>query len=152
MNRRVAPGHPKKFAFVDKEPEPAFEEEPRLQEFLRDASRSGNPTEEEIGFLRKLRFKGKRPAPLYYYRELQNLRDPFIFAPRSRIGVRRNSEVAGPVPGITTRKQRRRAIADPLEVSPSANLMDRNPFNLTRLPVADYHCRSYTETRWLRIR
>jgi len=28
-----------------------------------------------------LRFKGKRPTPLYYYRELQNLRDPLHFAP-----------------------------------------------------------------------
>src|SRR5215472_2905851 len=79
LNRRVAPGHPKKFAFVEKEPDPAFEEEPGLQEFLRDASFSGNPTEEEIGFLRKLRFKGKTPTPLYYYRELQNLRDPLHF-------------------------------------------------------------------------
>jgi hypothetical protein len=26
-----------------------------------------------------LRFKEKRPGPLYYYRELQNLRDPLHF-------------------------------------------------------------------------
>jgi hypothetical protein len=26
-----------------------------------------------------LRFKGKRPTPLYYYRALQNLRDPLHF-------------------------------------------------------------------------
>jgi len=79
LNRRVAPGHPKKFAFVDKEPEPTFDEEPGLKEFLGNPSLSGDATEEEIGFLRKLRFKGKTPTPLYYYRELQSLRDPLHF-------------------------------------------------------------------------
>ncbi len=51
----------------------------RTQRFLRDSSLSGGATEEEIEFLKKLRFKGKRPTPLYYYRELQNLRDPLHF-------------------------------------------------------------------------
>jgi transcriptional regulator with XRE-family HTH domain len=79
LNRRVAPGHPKKFEFVEKEPEPASDEEPGLKEFLDDASLSGDATEEEIEFLKRLRFKERRPAPLYYYRELQNLRDPLHF-------------------------------------------------------------------------
>ncbi len=81
LNRRVAPGHPKKFEFVEKEPEPAFKEEPGLTGFLQDVSLSGDATREEIEFLRKLSFKGKRPTPLYYYRELQNLRDPLHFRP-----------------------------------------------------------------------
>jgi transcriptional regulator with XRE-family HTH domain len=79
LNRRVAPGQPKKFEFVEKEPEPTFEREPGLARFLRDASLSGSATEEEIEFLKQLRFKGKRPTPLYYYRELQSLRDPLHF-------------------------------------------------------------------------
>jgi transcriptional regulator with XRE-family HTH domain len=79
LNRRVAPGHPKKFEFVEKEPDPAFDREPGLTKFLQDASLSGNATEEEIEFLKRLRFKGKRPTALYYYRELQNLRDPLHF-------------------------------------------------------------------------
>ena len=79
LNRRVAPGHPKRFEFVEKAPDQPSEEEPGLKEFLRDASLSGNATQEEIEFLKQLRFKGKRPAPLYYYRELQNLRDPLHF-------------------------------------------------------------------------
>lgn len=79
LNRRVAPGHPKKFEFVERKPDPPFDEEPGFREFLQDASLSGNATEEEIGFLKKLQFKGKRPTPLYYYRELQNLRDPLHF-------------------------------------------------------------------------
>ncbi len=82
LNRRVAPGQPKRFEFMEKEPEPAFEEEPAFKEFLHDASLRGDATEDEIEFLRKLRFKGKRPTPLYYYRELQNLRDPLHFRQR----------------------------------------------------------------------
>jgi transcriptional regulator with XRE-family HTH domain len=79
LNRRVAPGDPKKFEFVEKEPETAFKQEPGFIKFLQDTSLSGGATPEEIKFLEKLRFKGKRPTPLYYYRELQNLRDPLHF-------------------------------------------------------------------------
>ena len=78
LNRRLAPGHPKKFEFVEREPDQP-EEEPGLKEFLRDPALSGDATDEEIDFLKRLRFKGKRPTPLYYYRELQNLRDPVHF-------------------------------------------------------------------------
>ena len=79
LNHRVAPGDPKKFEFVEKRPEPTFDDEPGLKEFLRDTSLSGDAMEEEIEFLMKLRFKAKRPTALYYYRELQNLRDPLHF-------------------------------------------------------------------------
>jgi len=79
LNRRLAPGPPKKFGFVEREPEQPFDEEPGLKDFLRDPSLSGDATEEEIAFLKKLRFGRKRPAPLYYYRELQNLRDRLNF-------------------------------------------------------------------------
>ncbi len=81
LNHRVAPGQPKKFEFVEREPDQGINGEPGLKEFLRNPSLSGDATEEEIEFLRKLRFSGKRPAPLYYYRELQNLRDPLHFRP-----------------------------------------------------------------------
>ena len=79
LNRRVAPGHLKKFEFVEREPGKPLDEEPGFKKFLQDTSLSGGATGEEIEFLRKLRFKKKRPAPLYYYRELQNLRDPLHF-------------------------------------------------------------------------
>ncbi len=79
LNRRLALEYAKKFEFVERESDLPFEEEPGLKEFLRDRSLSGEATEEEIEFLKKLRFKGKRPTPLYYYRELQNLRDPLHF-------------------------------------------------------------------------
>ena len=79
LNRRVAPGEPKKFAFVEKQPESNCEEEPALKEFLDLAPLGGNVTEEEIEYLKRLRFKGRHPTPLFYYRELQNLRDPLHF-------------------------------------------------------------------------
>src|SRR6266849_4332772 len=79
LNRRLAPGPLKKFGFVEREPDQPFGEEPGLKDFLQDPSLSGDATEEEIAFLKKLRFGRKRPTPLYYYRELQNLRDPLHF-------------------------------------------------------------------------
>ena len=79
LSHRVASRHRRRFEFVESETEPAFAEEPGFREFLEDSSLSGDATKDEIDFLRKLRFKGKRPAPLYYYRELQNLRDPLHF-------------------------------------------------------------------------
>jgi hypothetical protein len=62
-----------------REPEQPFEVEPGLEEFLKDTSLSGDASEEEVEFLKRLKFKERRPAPLYYYRELQNLRDPLHF-------------------------------------------------------------------------
>ncbi|MFY9530695.1 MAG: hypothetical protein WBC04_11035, partial [Candidatus Acidiferrales bacterium] len=82
LNRRLVPGHPTKFEFVEREPDQTSEEEAGLKEFLRDASLSGGATPDEIKFLKKLRFNGKRPTPLYYYRELQSLRDPLHFQSR----------------------------------------------------------------------
>ncbi len=82
LNHRVVSEHVKKLEFVEKEPDQPFEEEPGLKKFLNDARLSSDASKEEIAFLRKLRFKTKRPTPLYYYRELQNLRDPLHFRTR----------------------------------------------------------------------
>jgi len=79
LNHRVAPGQRKKIEFVEREPDQAFDEEPGLKEFRRNPSLSADTTEEKIECLRKLRFRRKRPTPRYYYRELQNLRDPLHF-------------------------------------------------------------------------
>jgi len=79
LNRRLARGHSRRFAFVETEPEQPVGDHPGLKEFLEHASLSGDVTQEEIEFLKRLRVKGKRPTPLYYYRELQNLRDPLHF-------------------------------------------------------------------------
>jgi transcriptional regulator with XRE-family HTH domain len=79
LNRRLVPGEPKRFEFVEREADGKFGGEPGLEEFLADTSLSGNATDEEIEFLKRLRFKGRRPTPMYYYRELQSLRDPLHF-------------------------------------------------------------------------
>jgi transcriptional regulator with XRE-family HTH domain len=79
LNRRLAPEHLKKIEFVERKPSGTIDSEPGLQAFLRDPSLSGNVTAEEIEFLKALKFTRKRPTSLYYYRELQNLRDPLHF-------------------------------------------------------------------------
>ena len=79
LNRRFSPGHSKRFEFVETEPTQPSGGEPGLNAFLKNGSLSENVTQEEIEFLKRLRFKGRRPTPLYYYRELQNLRDPLHF-------------------------------------------------------------------------
>jgi len=80
LNRRIAREYVRKFEFVERSAARQLEEEPGLQAFLKDRSLSGNATTEEIEFLKQLRFKdSRRPTALYYYRELQNLRDPMHF-------------------------------------------------------------------------
>src|SRR5882672_4498057 len=82
LSRRVAREPLKKFDFIERGPETQPIDEPGLKEFLKDTALGGSATGEEIEFLKKLRFQGKRPTALYYYRELQSLRDPLHFAPR----------------------------------------------------------------------
>jgi transcriptional regulator with XRE-family HTH domain len=79
LNHSVVPGQARRFAFVEREAEQPVSEEPGLQEFLLDPSLSGTATAEEVQFLKRLKFQGRRPTPLYYYRELQSLRDPLHF-------------------------------------------------------------------------
>jgi hypothetical protein len=79
LNRRLAPGRIKRFEFIERESEDGNTLDPGLEQFLKDSSLSGDITETEIEFLMRLKLNGRRPSPLYYYRELQNLRDPLHF-------------------------------------------------------------------------
>lgn len=79
LNWRVTAGPSTKFEFVESEAVQDSEGQPGFKEFLRDVSLSGDATDDEIKFLKKLSLRGRRPNPLYYYRELQNLRDPLHF-------------------------------------------------------------------------
>jgi transcriptional regulator with XRE-family HTH domain len=83
LNRRIASGDPRRFAFVETGPDQP-EVEPGFKEFLNDSSLSGTATKEELELLKNLRFNGKRPTPIYYYRELQSLRDPLHFRTENR--------------------------------------------------------------------
>jgi transcriptional regulator with XRE-family HTH domain len=79
LNRRLAPGHSRRLEFVERSLDEPVDEEPGLEDFLRDRCLSSGITEEEVTFLKSMRFQGKRPTSLYYYRALQNLRDPLHF-------------------------------------------------------------------------
>lgn len=81
LNQRLARSHLKRLEFREEEPKVETSVEPGLTDFLNDAKLSVGITEEEAEFLKRLRFDARRPSPLYYYRELQNLRDPLNFFP-----------------------------------------------------------------------
>ena len=83
LNRRIASGDPRRFEFVETGPDQP-EVEPGFKEFLNDSSLSGTATKEELELLKNLRFNGKRPTSIYYYRELQSLRDPLHFRAENR--------------------------------------------------------------------
>ena len=95
LNRRLTSGHTMRFAFVEQGTTPPVGEEPGLQAFLRDASLRGDASAEEIMFLRKLTFTQQRPTPLYYYRALQNLRDPIHFRAETTSSTRRGRDDVG---------------------------------------------------------
>jgi len=95
LNRRLSSAYLKKLEFVEKEADLPPQEEPGLGEFLRNSSMSGDATEEEIAFLQGLRFKALRPTALYYYRELQNLRDPLSFRETSVAPLHKYGDAGG---------------------------------------------------------
>jgi transcriptional regulator with XRE-family HTH domain len=80
LSAQFAAGGLKRFEFAEQEPRQPVAIEPGLARFLSDQSLSGDATAEEIEFLKALKFRGKQPSPIYYYRELQNLRDPLHFS------------------------------------------------------------------------
>ncbi|MEP6961668.1 MAG: helix-turn-helix transcriptional regulator [Acidobacteriota bacterium] len=81
LHKQFTGARRKRFEFAEQTAPEPNDAEPGLQQFLRDPALSGDATPAEIGFLKALRFQGRRPSPIYYYRELQNLRDPLHFPP-----------------------------------------------------------------------
>ena len=79
LNPGMGLGRLRRFEFVEREMEDVPGVESGLEDFLQDKRLSGDINEEEIEFLQRLRFREKRPLAMYYYRELQNLRDPVHF-------------------------------------------------------------------------
>jgi hypothetical protein len=77
----VADPH-RRFTFIESRPDGDSGEEPGLAALLTDPLLGADVTEEELRLLRLLRHQrpsGRRPNKLYYYRALQNLRDPLHF-------------------------------------------------------------------------
>jgi transcriptional regulator with XRE-family HTH domain len=100
LNRRLIAGHARRVEFVEKEVE-RKDEEPGLKKFLKFEGVRGDITEDEIEFLRKLKFKGKQPTALYYYRELQSLRDPLHFrTPTVRNGSKKQGGQSQPLGSV----------------------------------------------------
>ena len=106
LNRRLTRRHVKKLEFREAEPEPSFEIQPSLMEFLDDPELSAGITDDETAFLKSLSCDGKRPSLLYYYRELQNLRDPLNFLPLS---IRKRREVERKTSATKSRVRRQTA-------------------------------------------
>ncbi len=82
LNGRLSPVKQVNVQFVERDD--VAEVERGFEEFVGTPELRGDATEEELEFLRSLRFKRRRPTAVYYYRELQNLRDPLHF--RERLG------------------------------------------------------------------
>jgi transcriptional regulator with XRE-family HTH domain len=93
LNRRLASKQLMEFRFVETDSAASAEEEPGFKEFLHDSAMSGGATAEELEFLANLRFGGMRPTPLYYYRELQSLRDPLHFLESTGATMHKRREV-----------------------------------------------------------
>jgi hypothetical protein len=81
LNGRLLKAGTKRFEFAERPAESVDDMEPGFKEFLADPTLNRDATEKEKEILKRLRFNGRRPTALYYYRELQSLRDPLHFAP-----------------------------------------------------------------------
>lgn len=82
LNRELVETPHRTFAFVERDPAADSDPDAGLAEFLGDPRLAGDVTEEELRLLRCQRFNGRKPSKLYYYRALQNLRDPLHFGER----------------------------------------------------------------------
>lgn len=109
LNKGLAATEFLKFQFVETGGAPSFEEEPGLEEFMGNAVLSGDATSEEVEFLKSLRFRLKRPSALYYYRELQSLRDPLHF-PESGGAAMRKHRDANEIEKLLQMESRKSAI------------------------------------------
>jgi hypothetical protein len=79
LNRSLVADPRRTFSFVESAPTGDSSLKPGLADFLNDPQLSGDVTEEEIQILQRQRFGGRRPNKLFFYRALQNLRDPLHF-------------------------------------------------------------------------
>lgn len=73
-------GVTRRFEFREEVEEKPTPDEAGLKAFLRDTRLSAGITPEEIGILRSIRLP-RRATGIFYYRILQNLRDPLNFKP-----------------------------------------------------------------------
>jgi transcriptional regulator with XRE-family HTH domain len=79
LNRTLTNRHKARIEFTESDSEASGGLEQGFEEFLKDRTLSRDATSEEVEILRRLRIKGRAPTAMYYYRELQSLRDPLNF-------------------------------------------------------------------------
>lgn len=123
LNRLLSPFPKVHFQFVERRRHGSSQAEPGFDEFMKLTDLSVDATEEEIEFLRNLKFEHKRPTPLYYYRELQNLRDPLSFSASSspRLRKRRDGDTAKKRRQFESRKRALRRWVKNLVNTPKLN-------------------------------
>jgi transcriptional regulator with XRE-family HTH domain len=92
LNRLLSPVQEVHFHFVERQGGAGSQAESGFSEFLGLPDLSGDATEEEIEFLGSLKFKQQRPTALFYYRALQNLRDPLNFRNSSTLRVQKRGD------------------------------------------------------------
>ncbi|MGH7466453.1 MAG: helix-turn-helix domain-containing protein [Longimicrobiales bacterium] len=83
LNDPLGGGLSRRFGFVEMPPAAGD----GFREFLEDARLSGGATEEELRLLERLAFQDRQATPLFYYRVLQNLRDPLHFEDADRAAL-----------------------------------------------------------------
>ncbi len=79
LNRQLVDDPHRTVAFVEGPAPSDSDPDPALAELLEDPILGSDISDDELRLLRSQRFLGRRPTKLYYYRALQNLRDPLHF-------------------------------------------------------------------------
>jgi transcriptional regulator with XRE-family HTH domain len=123
LNRLLSPVQEVQFEFVERPEAGGPKVEPGFDEFMGSSDLSRDATEHEIEFLRDLKFKHQRPTLLYYYRELQNLRDPLNFRASSilRLSKRRDGNTGKKRRQLDSRKRTARRWTKSTVNAPSKN-------------------------------
>jgi transcriptional regulator with XRE-family HTH domain len=105
LNRMLSPVRNVHVEFV--ELDEVTQVEPGFEEFLGLPDLRGDATPEELEFLRNLRFRRRRPTAMFYYRELQNLRDPLHFRDGSPLQLHKRGDAnsAGKQKQLDSRKR-----------------------------------------------
>ena len=81
LRRELVANPLRSFSFVEQAaPESAAHAQSAFLDFIEDAALAADVTEEEAELLRAHVFGERQPTKLYYYRALQNLRDPIHFS------------------------------------------------------------------------
>jgi len=83
------------FQFIERDEEAQSPVQPGFREFLRLPDLSSGATEEELDFLRNLKFNRRRPTAIFYYRQLQTLRDPLHFHDASSLQLHKRRDASG---------------------------------------------------------